>query len=184
MVARALPRPRTSRSCRACGPATAPGRPSTARRRPARRSRSPAATARRASCCTSSSHFGARARLRTPPPRPHVRARPARRHRRVLRRRPRRRARRRRTASTACTSAAPPRVGPDGRLRYGWDERIRLGRGRVLHVACTDTRRRAAGRHRTVRGLRARFVDRALRRHPTATITRVATASVWDVADA
>ena len=29
----------------------------------------------------------------------------------------------------------PPRPGPDGRLRYGWDERLRLGRGRALHVA-------------------------------------------------
>jgi hypothetical protein len=28
----------------------------------------------------------------------------------------------------------PPRVGPDGRLRYGWDERLRLGRGARLEV--------------------------------------------------
>jgi putative metallohydrolase (TIGR04338 family) len=27
-----------------------------------------------------------------------------------------------------------PRVGPDGRLRYGWDERLRLGRDRDLTV--------------------------------------------------
>ena len=31
-----------------------------------------------------------------------------------------------------------PRLGPDGILRYGWDERLRLGRGRVFEVrACT-----------------------------------------------
>jgi len=30
--------------------------------------------------------------------------------------------------------ARPPRPGPDGRLRYGWDERLRLGRGRDLTV--------------------------------------------------
>jgi putative metallohydrolase (TIGR04338 family) len=28
----------------------------------------------------------------------------------------------------------PPRFGPDGRLRYGWDERLRLGKGKVLTV--------------------------------------------------
>jgi hypothetical protein len=27
-----------------------------------------------------------------------------------------------------------PRTGPDGRLRYGWDERLRLGKGRLLDV--------------------------------------------------
>jgi putative metallohydrolase (TIGR04338 family) len=26
----------------------------------------------------------------------------------------------------------PPRLGPDGQLRYGWDELLRLGRGRTL----------------------------------------------------
>jgi putative metallohydrolase (TIGR04338 family) len=34
--------------------------------------------------------------------------------------------------------ARPPRVGPDGRLRYGWDERLRLGKGRVLAVSYRD----------------------------------------------
>jgi hypothetical protein len=28
----------------------------------------------------------------------------------------------------------PPRWGPDRRLHYGWDERLRLGKGRTLHV--------------------------------------------------
>lgn len=28
----------------------------------------------------------------------------------------------------------PPRVAPDGRIHYGWDERLRLGRGRRLTV--------------------------------------------------
>jgi len=31
--------------------------------------------------------------------------------------------------------ARPARTGPDGRLRYGWDERLRLSRGRVLDVS-------------------------------------------------
>ena len=29
----------------------------------------------------------------------------------------------------------PARVGPDGRHHYGWDERLRLGRGRVVDVS-------------------------------------------------
>jgi putative metallohydrolase (TIGR04338 family) len=33
--------------------------------------------------------------------------------------------------------ARPPRVGPDGRLHYGWDERLRLGKGRLLTVSIT-----------------------------------------------
>ena len=33
-----------------------------------------------------------------------------------------------------------PRVGPDGRLRYGWDERLHLGRGKVLDVHHHDDR--------------------------------------------
>jgi putative metallohydrolase (TIGR04338 family) len=28
----------------------------------------------------------------------------------------------------------PPRLGPDARLHYGWDERLRLGKGRQLEV--------------------------------------------------
>ena len=87
-------------------------------------------------------------------------AHPARRHRRVLRRRP---------ASTLADSyrehgvhvGRPPRVGPDGQLRYGWDERIRLGRGRVLARVLHHARRRTRGRDRPLRGLRAWFVDRA-----------------------
>ncbi|MFI5048077.1 MAG: hypothetical protein ACHQIG_13505 [Acidimicrobiia bacterium] len=30
--------------------------------------------------------------------------------------------------------AKPARVGPDGRHRYGWDERLRLGRGKLVEV--------------------------------------------------
>jgi putative metallohydrolase (TIGR04338 family) len=32
----------------------------------------------------------------------------------------------------------PPRPGPDGRLHYGWDERLRLGKGRQLEVSYRD----------------------------------------------
>jgi putative metallohydrolase (TIGR04338 family) len=77
----------------------------------------------------------------------------------------------------------PPRVGPDGQLRYGWDERIRLGRGRVLHVSCTTpdgepdvVTGRFEGYERGSSIVKLSSAD--------GTITRVATASVWDVADA
>jgi hypothetical protein len=33
--------------------------------------------------------------------------------------------------------ARPPRPGPDGRLHYGWDERLRLGKGKTLAVLYT-----------------------------------------------
>ena len=77
----------------------------------------------------------------------------------------------------------PPRPGPDGRLRYGWDERLHLGRGRRLTV-----------RYSTPSGepcsITARF-ERYERGASTIRLTAddgtralVATASVWDVADA
>ena len=110
--------------------ATAPGRPSSARRTTGptitlpRRYRTKGGRAARAH------PLGARHRLRTPPPRAHVRPRAARRDRRVLRSRARPRCWRRRTASTASTWAGRRGRGPDGRLHYGWDERLRLGKGR------------------------------------------------------
>ena len=77
----------------------------------------------------------------------------------------------------------PPRVGPDGQLRYGWDERIRLGRGHILHVSCTTP----DGDPQVVTGRfegyeRGSSIVRLSA--PDDTITRVATVSVWDVADA
>jgi putative metallohydrolase (TIGR04338 family) len=77
----------------------------------------------------------------------------------------------------------PPRSGPDGRLRYGWDERLRLGRGRRLTVRYTT----AGGEPCAIT---ARF-DRYQRGASTVRLVAddgtpvlVATASVWDVADA
>ncbi len=78
--------------------------------------------------------------------------------------------------------ARPPRRGPDGRLRYGWDERLRLGRGHVLVVSCHD----GAGGSAVVTGRFEgygrgssvlRLVDAEGR------VVRVAAADVWDVAD-
>jgi putative metallohydrolase (TIGR04338 family) len=77
----------------------------------------------------------------------------------------------------------PPRLGPDGRPRYGWDERLRLGRGRALRVAHTDP---AGGTPLTTgiflgyeRGSAVVRFERA-----DGSVERIATAAVWDVADA
>jgi putative metallohydrolase (TIGR04338 family) len=68
----------------------------------------------------------------------------------------------------------PPRRGPDGRLRYGWDERLRVHRGRLLVVRHNDAE--------TV-GVMARFersgatvvLDR------DGTTARVETKTIWAV---
>jgi putative metallohydrolase (TIGR04338 family) len=77
----------------------------------------------------------------------------------------------------------PPRVGPDGRPRYGWDERLRLGRGRWLSVAYTDRdgeQRRSAGTFLGYeRGSSIVRLERA-----DHTIARVPTAGIWDIGDA
>jgi putative metallohydrolase (TIGR04338 family) len=75
------------------------------------------------------------------------------------------------------------RSGPDGQLRYGWDERMRLGRGRTLSVACTTpdgAAQHVVGRFEGFE--RGSSIARISA--PDGTIHRIATASVWDVADA
>jgi putative metallohydrolase (TIGR04338 family) len=73
----------------------------------------------------------------------------------------------------------PPRHGPDGRLHYGWDERLRLGKGHPLRVSFRDAHGTPA-EHAAVfvgyaRGSSVlRFADG----------THLATADVWAVADA
>ena len=172
----------TSRSCRGCGPATARGRRSTARRTTGPTITLPRRYRTKGVVLHELAHWALGHRLRAPAPRSHVRARPARRHRRVLRRRPRERRSRRRTRSTACTSASPPRVGPDGRLRYGWDERLRLGKragaARVVHHARRRTRRRHRHASRATSAARRSCGSR----RADGTIVRVPTSAVWDVA--
>ena len=75
---------------------------------------------------------------------------------------------------------APPHLGPDGRLRYGWDERLRLGRGRLFDVHCHE--RDGGG---TV-CIRARFDGwgrngTSVRLRDDAETLVVRTSSVWDV---
>ncbi len=77
--------------------------------------------------------------------------------------------------------ARPPRVGPDGRLHYGWDERLRLGKGRLLTVSTTvdgDTRELSGmfdGYERGASTLRFVVLDDSIVRIPTKT--------VWSVRD-
>ena len=76
----------------------------------------------------------------------------------------------------------PPRRGPDGRLRYGWDERLRLGKGRQLRVAYDVP----ASEPRATATLCARFDgyergSAVLRFSRDDVAVRIPTASVWEV---
>jgi putative metallohydrolase (TIGR04338 family) len=71
------------------------------------------------------------------------------------------------------------RTGPDGRVRYGWDERLHLGRGRTVVVSHTSGGEpcRVVGRFdRYERG--ASIVPLVA---DDGAVTRVATASIYDV---
>jgi putative metallohydrolase (TIGR04338 family) len=70
----------------------------------------------------------------------------------------------------------PPRRGPDGRWRYGCDERLRLGRGRRLTIRSVEPESPVSGVLETLerRGSVVVVRDRAATQ-------RVAMASVWDV---
>jgi putative metallohydrolase (TIGR04338 family) len=77
--------------------------------------------------------------------------------------------------------ARPARLGPDGRLRYGWDERLRLARGKML---CVEY-----GAGHDARTIVGRF-DGFSRGASRATFTlddgnavTVDTAALWDVRD-
>jgi putative metallohydrolase (TIGR04338 family) len=73
----------------------------------------------------------------------------------------------------------PPRRGPDGHLHYGWDERLRLGRGELLTVLAL-----ADGGELAVTGVFEGYErGAAIVRLAAAdgTLIRLATASVWDV---
>jgi putative metallohydrolase (TIGR04338 family) len=78
----------------------------------------------------------------------------------------------------------PPRRGPDGVLRYGWDERLRLGRGRLLRIHYTT----AGGDPAELVGRFERFERGAslvrVTTVPGHDVARVAAASIWNVSDA
>lgn len=72
--------------------------------------------------------------------------------------------------------AAPPRRGPDGRWRYGWDERLRLARARRLCIQTLDSDAVVTGVVEATAQRGAVLVVRDGR-----ATRRVETASVWDV---
>jgi putative metallohydrolase (TIGR04338 family) len=73
---------------------------------------------------------------------------------------------------------APPRLGPDGRWRYGWDERLRLGRERVLTLHRYDDDAVTG----TYCGAERAGSVLVVRSGPT--LTRVRRRDVWDVVPA
>ena len=153
------------------------------RGRPAPRSRCRAGTAPRPSCCTSSRT----GRSASTPASPITAARsPAccstRSASSAVPTTPR--CSRRRTGARACTSARPPRRGPDGRLHYGWDERLRREQGcDRARAHQLEHRRRGARAARLLRRLRARVVGAALLgvRRPDSCASRPS--AVWAVRD-
>ena len=72
--------------------------------------------------------------------------------------------------------ARPPRAGPDGRLRYGWDERLRLGRGRLLALRHGEQRAALTG---VALGFERSGATVVL--DVDGTVERIPTREVWDV---
>ncbi len=72
-----------------------------------------------------------------------------------------------------------PRVGPDGRIHYGWDERLRLGRGHRFEFRYRDARS-DDNRVTAVLTMRARS-GHELVLDATDGPERLPTASVWSV---
>ncbi len=70
--------------------------------------------------------------------------------------------------------AAPPRLGPDGQWRYGWDERLRLARDRRLTVRAADA---VVTGQLTATERRGEVLVIDDGDHPR----RIPTGSVWDV---
>ncbi len=76
--------------------------------------------------------------------------------------------------------AHPARCGPDGRLRYGWDERIRLSRGRYLSLRYASESRPDASVTGRLEGPARR--GRAVKVQPLGAVPEVVLVdSVWDV---
>jgi putative metallohydrolase (TIGR04338 family) len=70
------------------------------------------------------------------------------------------------------------RTGPDGRLRYGWDERLRLGRGRVLTLRWRDESGECREMTGAIDGFERGTTVRVL---ADGQVVRVPTTTMWDV---
>jgi putative metallohydrolase (TIGR04338 family) len=75
----------------------------------------------------------------------------------------------------------PPRRGPDGRLHYGWDERLRVNKGNAVTVCWSDGERAHElagvfdGYERGSSIVRLRIAD--------GDVARITTSTVWSVRD-
>ncbi len=74
-----------------------------------------------------------------------------------------------------------PRTGPDGRLRYGWDERLRLGKGRTLAVCYEARDGSPIATTGTFEGFDRGGSNLRIRVGAAARPLRIAAKSVWDV---
>lgn len=79
--------------------------------------------------------------------------------------------------------ARPPRRGPDGRLHYGWDERLRLGRERSLRISFTPVGGAPGEAHGILTGRERGSSVLVLRPHDRrfAGAVRIPVSTVWMV---
>jgi hypothetical protein len=77
--------------------------------------------------------------------------------------------------------AKPPRLGPDRRLHYGWDERLRLGKGRTLAVLYTARDGGPIATTGVYEGYERGASTLRVRVGGAARPMRISAATVWDV---
>jgi putative metallohydrolase (TIGR04338 family) len=75
----------------------------------------------------------------------------------------------------------PPRLGPDHRLHYGWDERLRLGKGKTLAVLYTTRDHKPIATTGVFEGYERGASVMRVRVGAAARAIRVPAARVWDV---
>jgi putative metallohydrolase (TIGR04338 family) len=77
--------------------------------------------------------------------------------------------------------ARPPRLGPDCRLHYGWDERLRLGKGKTLAVLYTARDGGPIATTGVYEGYERGASTLRVRVGGAARPMRISAATVWDV---
>jgi putative metallohydrolase (TIGR04338 family) len=77
--------------------------------------------------------------------------------------------------------ARPPRLGPDRRLHYGWDERLRLGKGKTLAVLYTARDGGPIATTGVYEGYERGATTLRVRVGGAARPMRISAATVWDV---
>jgi hypothetical protein len=75
----------------------------------------------------------------------------------------------------------PPRLGPEGRLRYGWDERLRLGKGGTLAICYRARDGSPIATTGVFEGYERGAATLRVRVGAAARPLRIPAATVWDV---